>query len=383
MRQIKSSFIAIMVAFVITGFADDFAVFPVQGVNTDKSFADAFGMILSHRYAVVTGRNVLTPLKAAHALESDSNYSKAAAKLGVSEYLEIEAVGLYLSRKEEQQFTVDSSTGTKVFVNVKASASDNTEKSDQKLLDDSKTIVTVTRRDRTGTQLYRVEMTLLTYGDIEESCDRIAQALWRKVPLDQTRTMDNITRREGMGKNQLFAQKHKGVKVAAIYPLGYNGQKYSSMVGIGYDMRFDAEKFFMEFGVGGRIPTAMYDSTSYQYGGVAIEIGADYFLMPGNFGLYVGGGIVPLLNFFGGNTLDGGSPFQFGLAPYVQIGMVMPRQSRAQFFVDLRISQHLMAMKSSYTQNVYTGTDPYSYTTVTHETTERPFEIGFDLGMQF
>jgi hypothetical protein len=381
MRHIRFSFIAIMVAFVVSGFADDIAVFPVQGVNTDKSFADAFGMILSHRYAAISGRSVMTPIKAARAIESDSNYAKAASRLGVSEYIETEAVGLYLSRREEQQFTVDSSSGTKVFVNVKSSTEDHEEKSDQKLLDDSKTIVTVTRRDRTGAQLYRVEMTLLTYGDIEESCDRIAQALWRKVPLDQTRSMNNITRREGMGRNQMFAQKHKGVKVAAIYPVGYSGQKYSSMVGIGYDMRFEAEKFFMEFGVGGRIPTAMFDSTTYQYGGVAFEIGADYFLLPGNVGLYVGGGIVPLLNFFGNNLLND-SPFQFGLAPFVQIGMVVPRQSRAQFFFDLRISQHLMAMKSSYQRSVYDSTYMYS-TTKTFETTERPLEIGFDLGMQF
>jgi hypothetical protein len=324
----------------------------------------------------------LTPIKAGRAIESDSNYSKAASRLGVSEYIETEAVGLYLSRKEEQQFTVDSSSGTKVFVNVKSSSDNTSEKSDQKLLDDSKTIVTVTRRDRNGAQIYRVEMTLLTYGDIEESCDRIAQALWRKVPLDQTRSMDNITRREGMGKNQLFVQQHKGVKVAAIFPFGYSGQKYSSMVGIGYDMRFEAEKFFLEFGVGGRIPTAMYDSSTYQYGGVAIELGGDYFLLPrNNVGLYVGGGIVPLLNFFG-NTMFSGSPFQFGLAPFVQVGMVMPRMSRAQFFVDLRISQHLMAMKSTYERSVYDSTYMY-YTTKTFETTERPLEIGFDLGMQF
>jgi hypothetical protein len=372
-----------MIGFVVYGFADDVAVFPVQGVNTDKSFADAFGMILSHRYAAISGRNVMTPMKAGRAIESDSNYSKAASRLGVLEYLETEAVGLYLSRKEEQQVVADSSSGTKVYVNVKSSSDNNNEKSDQKLLDDSKTIVTVTRRDRTGTQLYRVEMTLLTYGDIEESCDRIAQALWQKIPLNKTRTMDNITRREGMGKNQLFVQKHKGVKVAAIYPVGYSGQKYSSMVGIGYDMRFDAEKFFLEFGVGGRIPTAMYDSSAYQYGGIAFEVGGDYFVLPSsNFGLYVGGGIIPLLNFFG-NTMFSDSPFQFGLAPFVQIGMVVPRQSRAQFYFDLRISQHLMAMQSTYEEKVYYGTDPYSYNVVTHKTTERPLEIGFDLGIQF
>jgi hypothetical protein len=383
MKLFKGTFIAIVVTFVASAFADDVAVFPVQGVNTDKSFSDAFGMLLAHRYAAISGRNVLTPAKAGRAIENDSNLSKAASRLGVSEYIETEAVGLYLSRHEELQTVIDSSSGTKVFVNVKSSGNDNNEKSDQKLLDDSKTIVTVTRRDRSGAQMYKVEMTLLTYGDIEESCDRIAQALWRKVPLDQTRSMTNITRREGMGNNKTFALKHKGVKIAAIFPLGYKAQKYSSIVGIGYDMRFEAEKYFLEFGVGGRIPTAMLDSTTYQYGGVAFDIGADYFIRSDNVGLYIGGGIVPLLNFFGSSGISSdGNPFQFGLAPYVQFGMVLPRQSRAQFFFDLRVSQHLMELKSTYSQYVYDSTLGYS-TTKTFEVTDRPLEVGFDFGIIF
>jgi hypothetical protein len=147
-------------------------------------------------------------------------------------------------------------------------------------------------------------------------------------------------------------------------------------VGIGYDMRFEAEKFFMEFGVGGRIPTAVFDNTAYEYGGVAFELGADYFLLPGSIGLYAGGGFVPLLNI-------ANSPLQFGLAPYIQIGIAFPRESRAQFYFDFRISQQLMPMNSSYNEQVYYGPDTWDYTTVTHTTTARPFEIGFDLGMQW
>jgi hypothetical protein len=380
MRAYFPAFMVAVVAILFPVFAEDVAIFPVQGVNTDKSFADAFGMILSHRYAEISGQKVLTPLKAARAIESDSNLVMAASRLGVSEYIEIEAVGLYLSRKEEQQVAVDSVNGTHVYVNVKA-PNDNGEPSDQKLLDNSKTIVTVTRRDKGGAEIYKAEMTLLTYGDIQESCDRIAQSLWRKIPLDKTRTMDNITRREGMGKNQLFVQKHKGIKIAAMYPLGYNGEKYSSIVGIGYDMRFDAEKFFMEFGAGGRIPTAMFNNTTYEYGGVAFELGANYFLLPGSFGLYTGGGIVPFLNLVGGGSDN--SPIQFGLAPYIQIGMVVPRESRAQFYFDFRISQQLMPINSTYDEKVYFGPDTYDYNTVPHSISARPFEIGFDLGMQW
>ncbi len=367
-----TKFVAVLAVLVVPVLAEDIAVFPAQSVNTDKSFADAFGMVLSYKYGEISGQKVLNPLKAAGAIDSDANLVKAASRLGVPEYLEIEAVGLYPSKREELLETVDSVKGTHVYVNVKSDVNDNGDASDQKLLDNGKTIVTVTRRNQSGAEIYKVEMTLLTYGDIQESCDRIAKALWYKVPVEKTQTLDNITRREGLGKNQLFTQNHKGIKIAAIYPLGYNGEKYSSIVGIGYDMRFDSEKFFLECGAGAHIPTMMSDSSSHSYGGVAFEFGADYFLLPGTIGLYTGGGIAPLLNI----GTSGNSPLQFALAPYVQIGVVMPRASRAQFFFDFRISQQIIGINSNSTTNDFSGNG-------SAQTTTWPFEIGFDLGMQW
>jgi hypothetical protein len=265
-------------------------------------------------------------------------------------------VGLYPNKKEE--------------LLQAAEANDNGDASDQKLLDNGKTIVTVTRHSDSGEEIYKVEMTLLTYGDIQESCDRIAKALCYKVPVEKTQTLDNITRREGLGKNQLFTRNHKGIKIAAIYPLGYNGEKYSSIMGIGYDMRFESEKFFLECGAGAHIPTVMSDSSYHSYGGVAFEFGADYFLLPGTVGLYTGGGIVPLLNI----GINSANPLQFALAPYIQIGVVVPRASRAQFFFDFRISQQIIGINS--TTSNFSGNGSAQSTTW-------PFEIGFDLGMQW
>jgi hypothetical protein len=277
--------IAVILMFVAGAVcAEDVAVFPAQGVNTDKSYIDAFGMVLSQKYAKISGKEVLSPLKSVKALEGDSSHVKAAAKLGVSEYLEIEAVGLYLSKKEQKDLQTDSSGGTHVYVNVNSSSSSSDAGSDdQEKLDNHKTIVDVSRMDKSGATIYKVEMTLVTYGDIEEASDRIAEALWRKVPVEQTKSLTNITRREGMGNNRTFTEKRKGIKIGGMFPYSWqNNVSVSSIVTIGFDMRFDTEKYFLEIGGGGKIPTSMYSATSNSYGGGYFDLGGDYYIIPGN-----------------------------------------------------------------------------------------------------
>jgi len=367
------AFLVLTAALVAS--AEDVAVFPAQGVNTDRSYIDAFGMVLSQKYAKISGKKVLSPLKAAKALSGDSSHVQAAAKLGVSEYLEIEAVGLYLSKKEVKELMTDSANGTHVFVNVNGN-SDHGSTDDQELLDNHKTIVTVARMGAGGNEIYKVEMTLVTYGDIEEASDRISQALFQRIPIDQTRGMTNITRREGMGNNRMYTEKRKGIKVGGVFPYSWqNNVPVSSMVTIGFDMRFDTERYFLEVGGGGKIPTSMYDSKSNAYGGGYLEVGGDYYIHPGNIGWYVGGGVIPgIIASSGGN-----SGISFGLAPYIQTGVMFPRMSRAAFYGEFRIAQHVMPITAGYTTTDSTGLY-YPYET-THTTVMRPLEFSVDFGM--
>jgi hypothetical protein len=109
--------------------------------------------------------------------------------MGADEYLEITAVGLYISRKEANETYSDSAAGGKQIIVIRQNGDkgDVPEKSDQQLLDNSKTIVTVVRKSATGQDIYQTEMTLLTYGDIEESTERIAASLYQKISVDKTR----------------------------------------------------------------------------------------------------------------------------------------------------------------------------------------------------
>lgn len=353
-------------------YAADVAVFPVQGVNTDKSFVDAFGMLLAAKYGKHSGLDVLPPTKSARAIEEDSSLSTAAHRLGVKEYLETEAIGLYISRREKAEVEYASDSGKQtIIVKVEKEDDDDDDDSDQKLLDKHKTVVTVTRRNSSGDKIHSAEMTLLTYGDIEESTDRMAEALHKKLSIDEVLGLYNVTRREGMGRNKVFVDNLKGVKVGFIYPADRD-YTLVNIVTIGYNHRMDSEKFFLEFGVGGKLPTNM-DTEKYRlYGGVYLHVGGSYYIVKEIAGVHVGLGLSPHINI---GAI--GSGVQVGLVPFFQFGISVPRNSKVQALINLKIGQNVLAIK--------TGRDSTSIYSPDYppEAEHYPTEIGFEMGIGF
>ena len=162
--------------------------------------------------------------------------------------------------------------------------------------------------------IHKAELTLLTYGDIEEACDRFAIALFQKITVEKARSLTNITRREGMGHNKLFASKLKGVKVGGYYPVVLEG-RLIGFTAISFNMRMESRKFFVEFGGGGRIPGALSDMTKRQYGGMFMEVGGSYIFNDGPVGFYSGVGLIPHFNIL--------AEFEMGIAPYLQAGITV------------------------------------------------------------
>lgn len=359
------------VLLCLAGFAfsnQSIAVFPVQGVNIDKSFADAFGMLLANKYANVSNVKVINPMKSAAAIEDENDLAAAAKKLGVDEYIEINAVGLYLSRREEKEALIDSSGGQKVIIINKGERS----RDDQDLLDNGKTIVTVSRMDKDGNLIHKAEMTLVTYGDIEESTDRISLALWKRVSVEETRDMYNVTRREGMGHNKTFIETYKGVKFGMSYAVSSSDQ-FSPMVNIGFNYKAEAEKFFMEFGAGGKIPRDLFEIGVPQYGGVYFEMGVSYFAINKLVSMYLGGGLIPFIDF--------ANDVQMGLEPYLQIGMMVPRNSKVCFYTEIRFGQNVFAILTGGED--YDGDYYYDDYRSRKRTKHWPSEFGLNFGLGF
>jgi hypothetical protein len=360
---------AIIAVCGATVSAEDIAVFPVVGINADKSYMDAFGMLLAKKYESISGQTVVDPIRAGRALEADSNYTTAAGKLGVNEYVELTAIGLYVSRKEyynpDQR---DSGSGKIIVVVRNRDEDDDEDDDDQALLDNGKTVVTALRKDRSGNLIYKAELTLVTYGDIEEASDRFARALFHRISVEDARTQANITRREGMGNNKLFADKISGIKIGGYYPVVMDGN-IVGFTSIGYNMRMESRKFFVEFGVNGRFPSAMFDDTKRQYGGIALEAGGSYLFTDGLVGVYAGGGVIPHLNFL--------RDLEMGFAPYLQFGVTFPRNSRTRFFADVRVAPNVLPITTGndYEDSYYIGP------TAPARQVNYPCEIGLNIGI--
>ncbi len=379
MKKIAFSLITILIATLSINAAE-IAVFPAVGINTDESFVKAVGAILALKYADISGQTVATPRESGKILGTvtDSNYTEAAQNLNVKEYITIDAVGLYLSRKEKLNYSVQNAETKEGAVTVHViqqsdDDDDDDDESDQELLDKHKTIVTCIRRDVSGNEIYRSQMTLLTYGDIEESSERIAKSLFQKIPVSETISPTSITRREGMGHNKLFQEKLTGVKVGGLYAFDTeNTRTLSAMVSIGFNLKMESEKFFVEFGAGAQIPGGVFNDTIRSYGGNYFEIGVSGFPLRNNFLLFTGGGVKPFFNWQ--------SSFEMGLAPYAQIGFISPRTYKSRFYGALVISQNIIPITTEvkYDQDNWNSDDDIIYDYETY-----PTEIGLQFGIAF
>ncbi len=381
-------FSAILLAALGIAAENTIAVFPPLGVNTDQSFLDAFGMLLTTKYRKLIDGEVLAPHTAGRAVSDSGTLAEAARKLNADEYLEIEAVGLYLSRKEKTKYELQSIEGEKqtIIVKLDANDADDDESDDQKLLDHHKTVVTVTRRKSGGDRIHQVELTLLTYGDIEESTDRIAEALHRGVSVDEVRGPENITRREGIGRNKLFTESLKGIKVGGFHPI-YQDLVFSNIATIGYNHRMESEKFFFELGVNAKIPTELSSDDERIYGGIQMEMGGSYFLTPGVFGLYTGFGVSPFLNF---GALAANEGPQIGILPFVQLGASFPRTTNMRAFVNFKFGYNASEITTGKPDETeYTSGSYYEdgqYITIPGDPPKKdshPFELGVEFGIGF
>ncbi len=369
MSPIKTLFTALLLCATVS--ADKIAIFPTQQTNADQSFADAFCQLLASKYENISGQTVIPPQKSGKVFDSLGDYSKAATALGADEYIEIKAIGLYISRKEIIGY---DSSRRNVQIVISSDGSKDKDEKDQDILDNSKTIVTTTRYSKDGTKVYRSELTLLTYGDIEESTERFVLSLYKKLPIDQVRGMTNVTRRERMGNNQLFSQKIKGFKFGVIMPTVL-GKKtpVSSMLTIGFHYKLDSEKWMIDLGAGGRIPGSMHNDSLLSYGGFNAELGMNYYLVSDIYGIYFGGGINPFINFFEFNN------HLLGVAPYILLGFIMPRNSAMKFYAEIKIAQQVIPF-STTVFDTSTGTYP-TYNYAKPGPRVYPTELGISFGI--
>jgi hypothetical protein len=227
----------------------------------------------------------------------------------------------------------------------------------------SRIILTAALYSADGTELHRVRMTAASLDDIEPIAERMAIALYKRTSTEETRTIDNVTEREGQKKNRTFSEKVMGIKAAFDYPL--NGG-YDAVVNFGFNGRLEGQTYFLEVGAGFAIPSSGGGSSTDAFGGVFSEFGADYYLMQANVAPYIGGGVMPRL--LGGENIDFGA----NIAVFGQVGLMFFRQSSSRLFLDVRVAQNLTPWRTT----TIVSTPPYIETSNTRYPTELLVGVG-------
>ncbi|MFT3923165.1 MAG: hypothetical protein QM778_11590 [Myxococcales bacterium] len=293
-----------------TAWAADVAIFPAETSNLAPADNLAVGELLAQAYAGVSRQAVLSPVRTEYAVAHATTYEGAAQSLGVTEYVRTStlAVGRLI-------------------------------------------VITATRYTSDGTFVYQSKMTAHSMEDLPAISDRMAKALWHRVDDSEVRTRDNVVQDEARVKPRVASEKVFGFKTGVYFPMA-RGAKFDTSIGLQFDIRFEMDRFFLEFAAGFIFPTSFADNTCSSYdesagyctgsdrkhgtvGGFTGEIGASYFLTNGNAAPYIGIGLIPRL------TVDINNDVANMLA-YAQLGIMLPRDSSIRFYGDFRASQGLL-----------------------------------------
>ena len=178
---------------------------------------------------------------------------------------------------------------------------------------------------------------------------RLADSVYRQIPLPETLDRHNVSIAESQGGAlRVGNQRMLGLKLSFGAPVGGNAS-FNGIGALGFDGRFEREKYFVEIGAGFILPGP---GGNKSYGGVGADLGIDYFLTNADTAFYVGGGIVPRLIFSDGMN----SPLN--IAPYLQLGLLFDRSARMRLYADVRVAQNLLPIREN-TSGSTTPIDTY------------------------
>ncbi len=285
--------------------AADVAFFPVESVTVGERDAAAIGELLAQSYASISRKAVLAP---SHFEGSGGSYPEMAAQLGVAEYVRTNAVSL----------------GERIILHC-------------------------TRYRANGEVIYQEKLTAERIDDMIAVSDRMARALYGRVDDVAARTRHNVIESEARTPTRVGSEKIIGFKTGVHQPFAKSAD-YAASISAAFAMRLELDRYFIEFGAGFMVPTRArsYDGDYCYYdetcddsadnegtiGGLTAEIGASYFLTDSSIAPYVGGGVIPRLVVSGEELAQ--------LSPYLQLGVMLPRDSSTRLYADARLAQGLV-----------------------------------------
>lgn len=276
-----------------TAQAAEVGVFPVLGTNLSEGEGAAIGQLIASSYALQSRRPVLGPHELAESLARTQSERDSAREFGLKEYIHIEAIRL--------------TTRVSLYARLV---------------------------NQHGSTLYEVRDTALSLDDMEVVAERIAATLLRRTPIENTRTIDNVTLREAHGKNRLFLEKIFGARFGLLMPFAKHLEHQASLLAQ-FDVRLEQRDYFLELALGFWLPAVTNSRESLS--GFVMQLGGSYYLTHGSISPYVGLGVSPRV--FAGQYQGA------GLAVNGHLGVMFLRESSTRLYAEVRVDQNLIKVR--------------------------------------
>jgi hypothetical protein len=299
-------------------------VFPVAGTNLSAGEADAIGQLMAQAYAAQTQRVVLGPAALAESLQRTRSERDSARELGLSEYIHVDAVRL--------------TTRIAIYASL---------------------------HNQYGTTLYEVRATAYSLDDMQVVAERVAASLRRRTPIENTRTLDNITLREASAHNRVFLEKIFGARFGVVAPFARHLENQASLL-LQFDARLEKPEYFLELSAGFWLPSRTNSHDGL--GGFVGQLGGSYYLAHTSVSPYIGLGISPRAYL---GQYEGA-----GLAINAQVGVMFLRESSTRLYAELRVDQNLIQVKPSIDEYEADGVQNSVHAVL-------PTECSFAVGLGF
>ncbi len=280
-----------------TATAAEVVVFPASVVNLEAGDGDAIAAVVADAFAARLGdATVLGPIDAQDALEvavgptRSARAAAAARALGAERHVVVDAVRL----------------GRRISLNARLFWRD-------------------------GRPPQQAKIVASTMDDIQVAARRLTDALLLGRPTRSAQPEQTVARRGAKPRDPTFTERIVGLRSGLVVPFA-GGSRLEDQGVIHFDVRLEAEGYFVEFGAGMVLPAGLERPGSY--GGLFTRIGASYYLTDHAVAPYLGGGVEPRLHF--------GDDTGVGFAPYANLGLMFFRESSTRVFVDLQVAQNVL-----------------------------------------
>jgi hypothetical protein len=282
------------------------AVMPVKGVNLTEGQCDAIGVLFASAFARETNVVVATPVETKPVVAAAKSNLAAATRLGVFEYIELQAVQL-----------------------------------------GNKTTLGAVRFTKEGKEVFRAEATAASLDDMQGAAARLARSLAWAQP-GQHLTEASLPGYPPPPPPPAPGPKPYpaalGLKSAIIFPLA-RGRSFASLMSLQFDARIGPRQAFAEVGAGAVIPsTSASGANTIEMGGVFAEFGGGYYLSGGSVAPYLGGGVSPRIWVV--DTDSGGSTTGATCTVHGMAGVTFTRDIRARVFAEVRVAQYVIGLSN-------------------------------------